>query len=216
MEKNFTISSALRGGWEALKPNFLVLVGLMIGYTFVVSLITWPSAIHPQNLTLLVVTRLITMIIGVTFSLGYLKMCLEAVDGNEPTLSAFPETFRFILPYLVAAILATIVIALGLILLIIPGLYIGIRLQFFPLYMIEGEGMMESIKKSWNLTKGNILKLALLFLICLGIFIAGLIVFIVGALVSAVWCQLIITYTYRLLLQDQQESEQLNLSTDIS
>ena len=143
-------------------------------------------------------------------------MCLEAVDGNEPTLSAFPETFRFILPYLVAAILATIVIALGLILLIIPGLYIGIRLQFFPLYMIEGEGMMESIKKSWNLTKGNILKLALLFLICLGIFIAGLIVFIVGALVSAVWCQLIITYTYRLLLQDQQESEQLNLSTDIS
>lgn len=216
MEKNFTISSALRGGWEALKPNFLVLLGLMIGYVFLASLISWPSTLHPESLSIQIGTSLILMILAALFSLGYLKMCLDAVDGKEPLFSAFSETFRIILPFIALYFLFSLIVLSGVILLIIPGIYLGIRLQFASLYMIEGAGIMEALKKSWKLTKGNMLKLALLYLICVGLVLAGIIVLIVGVFVAAVWCQLIMTQTYRLLQQDQEEAERLNAPADLS
>ncbi|MFV0397755.1 MAG: hypothetical protein ACK5JU_07025 [Bacteroidales bacterium] len=216
MEKNFTISSALRGGWEALKPNFLVLLGLMIGYVFLASLISWPSTLHPENFSLQIGTSLILMILAASFSLGYLKMCLDAVDGNEPLFSAFSETFRIMLPYIALYFLYVLIVLSGIILLIIPGIYLGIRLQFAPLCMIEGAGIMEAFKKSWKLSKGNMLKLTLLYLIYFGLVLAGIIVLIVGVFVAAVWCQLIMTQTYRLLQQDQEEAERLNVPADLS
>lgn len=216
MEKNFTISSALRGGWEALKPNFLVLLGLAIGYAFLTSLISWPSALHPESLSLQIGTTLILIILGAAFSLGYMKMCLDAIDGNEPSLTAFSETFRIILPYIGLSFLIALIVISGVILLVIPGIYLGIRLQFAPLCMIEGAGIMEALKKSWKLTKGNILKLVLLYLVCFGLVLAGLIVLIVGVFVSAVWCQLILVQTYRQLQQDLEDSERINAPADLS
>lgn len=216
MEKNFTISSALRGGWEALKSNFLVLLGLLIGYTFLTSLISWPSALHPESLSLQIGTTLVLILLGASFSLGYMKMCLDAIDGNEPLLTAFSETFRIIFPYIALSFLIALIVVSGVILLIIPGIYLGIRLQFAPLCMVEGAGIVEALKKSWKLTKGNILRLVLLYLVCFGLVLAGLIVLIVGVFVSAVWCQLILVQTYRQLQQDFEETERINIPADLS
>ncbi|GAA0703425.1 hypothetical protein GCM10009104_36180 [Marinobacterium maritimum] len=54
---------------------------------------------------------------------------------------------------LVTYILSVLAISFGLVLLIVPGIYIGIRLAFAEFYCVmEGMGPVESLKASWEKT----------------------------------------------------------------
>lgn len=54
---------------------------------------------------------------------------------------------------LVTYILSVLAISFGLVLLIIPGIYIGVRLAFAEFYCVmEGMGPVDAIKASWNKT----------------------------------------------------------------
>lgn len=54
---------------------------------------------------------------------------------------------------LITYILSVLAISFGLVLLIVPGIYIGIRLAFAEFYCVmEGMGPMESLKASWEKT----------------------------------------------------------------
>lgn len=56
----------------------------------------------------------------------------------------------------IAGIIQGILVALGFILLIIPGLFILVSLLFTQVYItIEGEGPLEALSSSWKLAKGN-------------------------------------------------------------
>ena len=54
-------------------------------------------------------------------------------------------------------------VILSLILMIIPAIYLSIRLQFYDYFLIDEEcGIGESIKKSANISKGYVLELFIL------------------------------------------------------
>lgn len=86
---------------------------------------------------------------------------------------------------IVAGVLAGIGIALGLVLLIIPGLFLLSRwFLIAPSIVLEGRSAGESFGRSWELTRGHVLPtLGLVVLTLLIAFVGG---GIVGALVSAI------------------------------
>lgn len=59
--------------------------------------------------------------------------------------------------YLVGAILvAGIVFIIGLVLLVLPGIYAAIRLALFPAaVMVDGNGPLQALEESWERTKGH-------------------------------------------------------------
>ena len=91
------------------------------------------------------------------------------MDGEEPQFSAYGQQSRKIFTYLIASIIMGIAVAIGIFLLIVPGIYLAIRLQFYSAYIVEEDcGIIESLQKSWDLTKGQGMPLFLLLLAMIG------------------------------------------------
>ena len=68
--------------------------------------------------------------------------------------------------FLFAYVLSTFLVIGGLVLFIIPGIYLYFRLIFFPFaIMIDNESVIGSLKRSWRVTRGKVLKLFLIWLV---------------------------------------------------
>jgi hypothetical protein len=70
------------------------------------------------------------------------------------------ESLRYalgrVLPLIVAYLLFVIIFVIGFVLLIVPGIWIGIKLSMiFPAVVFERKGPFGAIGRSWSLTKGN-------------------------------------------------------------
>jgi hypothetical protein len=80
--------------------------------------------------------------------------------SKGPMGGAFNFVTRKYIVLLFAYILSTVFVVGGLVLLIIPGIYIFIRLMFFPFAIIvDDEGVIGSLKKSWKISENRAIKL---------------------------------------------------------
>lgn len=186
METKFTISEVLKTSWQALKSQIWILVGLFIGYYILVLIFSFLLVPAMTSITGMIVGYIIIGVFGYIFMLGYTKNMFQAYDGEEPQFSAYGQQAPKILTFFVAALLMGIAVSIGSIFLVIPGIYLSLRLQFFAAFIIEEDaGIIESLKKSWELTKGQVLQLFLVLLLMMGISIVGILLFVVGVFVAA-------------------------------
>ena len=103
-----------------------------------------------------IVINLISCIISCIFALGYMKNIFQALDGEEPQFSAYGQQARKIITYFVANLFMGIIVVFGICLFIIPGIYLALRLQFFTAFIVEEDtGIIESLKRSWEITRGH-------------------------------------------------------------
>lgn len=83
-------------------------------------------------------------------------------------------TINFIIGFIIFGIL----VGIGLVLLVIPGLFLLVSLFFWMLYVaVEDENFIDAFQHSWALTKGNRLEL----------FLLGLVVAIISLVISAIF-----------------------------
>jgi uncharacterized membrane protein len=202
METKFTISEVLSASWAALKSQIWILVGLFIGYTILVLVLSMllAPAMGSGSIAGGIIVNLILYAAALVFMLGYIKNLLQALDGEEPQFSAYGQQARKIGTYFVAEIIVSILVCIGLVFLIIPGIYIALRLQFVVLFIVEEDaGIIESLQKSWDITKDQVLPLFLLALTTIGITIVGLICLGVGIFVAAPLIYLMLCCVFRKL-----------------
>ncbi|MDH6313520.1 putative membrane protein [Parabacteroides sp. PFB2-10] len=199
MKPTFTISEVFSTSWKCLKQNIWILVGLLVGYMIIAGILN--MFMTPTELTIgTVVVSLISIILQLIFQLGYIKNLFQALDGIEPQFSAYGQQASKILNAFVASLIAGVAMLIGLVLFIIPGFYIGIRLSFFSCFIVEeNAGPIEALKKSWELTKGQVLPLFVLLLVMIGIILIGVILLGIGVLVAAPLVALMSCYVFRKL-----------------
>lgn len=88
----------------------------------------------------------------------------------------------------IAGLVTTVIIVIGLFMLIVPGIIFACRLAFVPFLVIDQKmEAMEALKASWAMTKGHGWTVFFMGLLAFLIVIAGLIVLIFGVLISAMW-----------------------------
>ncbi len=202
MEDKIVYSDIFRAAWKGLKSQFWLLVGLVIGFTIIYSLL-YLFAIPAKGETMSIsgiIVSILCMFLSCLFGMGYLKNCLQTLDGEEPQFSAYGQVTRKLPAFILAYILFFIIISIGFALLIIPGIYLLLRLQFFVASMVdENTGAIESLKRSWNITKGHTLELFILSLIMILISFIGTIALFIGIFIAAPLITLMYVYTYRKL-----------------
>lgn len=122
------------------------------------------------NGSYLLLLTVLGVIAGVSF-IGGLFAAFDSKSSNyelDP-MSALFKGFKKFFPLFGAYILSAIAVFFGLILLILPGVYVGARLALYPSYMmIENKSVMDSLKLSWEATDehgGILFGLTLLFIL---------------------------------------------------
>ena len=202
MIRKFTLPDVLRVALKGYISQIWLLTGLIIGYV-IVSLALNLFIPDPLNGTISltgIAIALLSLVISQLFTLGYTKNMFQALDGEEPQFSAYGQESRKLFTGLLAGLIFTVAFVVGLVLLVIPGFYIAIRLQFFYTSIVEeNTGIIASLKRSWEITKGHEVALLILLLVEIALILLGLICFVIGIFITAPYVGLMNCYVFRKL-----------------
>ena len=87
-----------------------------------------------------------------------------------------------------ANLVTTVIIVIGFMALIVPGIYFACRLAFVPYLVVERKmDVVPALRESWDLSQGKAGKVFLMGLIAIPIALLGLMMCGVGILFSLVW-----------------------------
>lgn len=203
MKQQIVLSEAFKAAWKSLKEQIWIIVGLLVGYVIIsllLSIFTPTTEIGiPKGFTGWIMT-LISYLFSTLFGLGYIKNLLQALDGEEPQFSAYGQQSRKVITAIITSLLYSFLLIIGFALLILPGIYVGIRLQYALFFIVEEDaGIFESLKKSWALTHGQVMPLFVLLLAYIGIIIVGTIALGIGIFIAIPLIGLVAGYIFRKL-----------------
>lgn len=211
MESKFSISEVFKTSWKLTKSQIWVLAGLLIGFTILSSIISLFGTPAESSTIGALAVSLISLIISSLFMLGYYKNIFQTIDGEEPQFSAYGQESRKVFTYLIANIIYACIVILGIVLLIIPGIYLAVRLQFYTALIVEeNAGIIDSLKRSWTLTEGLTWPLFLILLTSIGIAIIGCILFFVGLFIAIPLTYMMQCYVFRKLNTWSKTEEEIN------
>ena len=210
---NFSIGKAISFGWDLMKKHWLVMIGIMIGFNVVTSIISLFGGTDRYSFWFWMV-NIFVLILNYAYLAGYLKLYLNATDGEEPEFDVFKKTVKKVPGLIVLFILYTIAILIGLCLLIIPGIWLMIRLYYAPLIYLDREkcSIEEAYRESFRITKGHVWQLIGLNLASIGVALLGFLVCIVGVFPATVVCYFAYTASYRMLQYQEGHPVAQNIS----
>jgi hypothetical protein len=198
-----SIRSLVRFGWETFKsrPWIFVgttaLLGLLLGISGSVS--SGLDALFsgsPEEPSL--PGTIFGWATSTLISMGGVAFYLAAHDNPqtaEISMLWHPQKFW---SFLGAGLLVSIVVVLGMILLIVPGIIFALMFMFASMVIIDrGLGPIEAMKESRRITSGHKWKLFWFTLVLTLINLAGLLALVVGLLVTVPVSVLAFTRAYR-------------------
>ncbi len=122
---------------------------------------------------------------------------LKAARGDKLEIKDMLEAFRNYWNAVLATILVGVIVIIGFVFLIIPGIFFACKLAFTSYLVVDRKmEVIEAVKESWRMTNGHAWKVFLIGLLAIPILIAGLIAFGVGIIVSIMWIKLAFASLY--------------------
>jgi uncharacterized membrane protein len=203
-EKDFSITDALVFGWHTFRKNILLFVGILI-VCFLTTYVPIEFILGEETIWTAAI-GIVRLVVKLGISLGFLYIVLKLADHKKAIFSDLFSQFKkgLIINYFIISVIVNLLTIAGLVLLIIPGVIVIVRYGFFPFALIEENldkriSSLESMKKSWNITKGYMTKLLLFGLVLTLINGAGLLVFGIGLLITIPVTMVATAYVYRRL-----------------
>ena len=207
IEKN----EAIKFGWTNVKSNPKFFIGITIIYILIsvaVSMIFDPYLSYHIDSRTTIKYNFISGIINALFAMGFIKICLNYVDGKPTTnikdiFSGFTSSGKLIFNYILASILYALICIGGLVLLVVPGIIWAIKYSY-TLYLVVDKNMsaMDAIKMSGKITNGFKVDLFIFYIILFGIGLLGVICLFLGLFAAIPVIYLANTYIYRQLVQN--------------
>lgn len=181
------IGSAFHFGWNVLKAKFIPLLLVIIVVILISGL--GSALFHREAIGLGFLAMLYGVFVSGPISFGENWVFLKAVRNEEfevkDIFSVFgPHYWETVL----ASLLLTVIIVLGILLFVVPGIIFACRLAFVPYLVIDkNEKATDAISKSWEMTKGFGWKLFAMGIFSFFIGLGGIILFIVGIFPAVIW-----------------------------
>lgn len=215
MIKKVDIDGALRYGWQKLKQhlNFFLLLALFLTLIYFTEFMLNGIFDDVDGVNLFL--NIMFYIVDIMINLGIVIVALEIIDNQKPDFQFMFKTLPYIINFIFASIVYTLAVFVGLILLIVPGIIIGIKYMYFPYFIIDrNAGPIESLQMSAELTDNVKWELVIFSLVLYGINIAGMLAFFIGVFITIPITAIAWAYVYRdLLHQSFPETEQINKET---
>ena len=198
-----SVQESIVFGWRTFvkRPWFFILLiaGMLILYG-ILSSVTDPENYREGSGFMLFVVSIASAVVGAVLEIFLINLALKAHDSAETlTLADGYATIPF-WQYLAVKILTGIIVFVGFILLVVPGIIAALMLMFGNYLVVDkGLGPIAAMKESMRITKGSRWKL-LLFVLALAILnIVGALCVLVGLLVTIPVTMLAMVHAYRTL-----------------
>jgi len=180
-------------GWKVLMAAFVELLVISIVYMVLsgpVSFVQWKVDDWAWFLVPLV-------LFGITYGIfvagpidyGAKWVFLKAVRGERIEVRDIFVVFqKNYWNAVIANIVVGVIVGLGIVMLIVPGIIFACRLAFVPYLVVDREmDVMDALRVSWDMTRGYGWQIFLMGLLAIPIVILGLIALFVGVFVSVMW-----------------------------
>lgn len=214
--KSFNISDAISFGWDKVKAHlgFFVLAFLIIGAVSV--LLNFGTNYFKEEQPLISsLIQLVSVVVNLLLSIGILKVGLDISEGKEPQFSEIFSQTSYLIPYLIASIIVEVVVGIGFLLLIVPGVILMLKFMFCGYFIVDKDsGIMESLKHSSTITDGVKWKLLLFVLVLAVINGIGALLLGIGLLITAPLGLMATIWVYKQLLSQTEDFEEAGSSQD--
>ena len=180
------------------------------------------QALRAPQISLQQILFIIAAILFITgINLGFIQICLNIFKGESANTRQVFSSFHLLVPYIAATFYYTVVHILiatpgiiilfitikanlnevfyyiGILSIIIPTLYLSLRLQFYIYFLIDKDcGLLDSIRKSAHISKGHVYQLLVLGIILSLIIQISLIPYFIGLIISIPYSKMATTYLY--------------------
>lgn len=169
------------GIWQetlaALRPDFWTMFAIAAPFTLLVGMVLTlfgpapPQKLDDLSVQTLLILGLLPNIIG---AIGQLAVARMVLRPGETAGSALAAGFVALPAWAGAALITALPVGIGLILLIVPGVYLMARLFLIaPVVVVERVGSFTAIARSWQMTESSAWQLVLL-LVLAGFGLVGL------------------------------------------
>jgi hypothetical protein len=207
-----SVGGSFGNGWEVMSKYFLVLLlvvivmGIIIfptqfmninfksdghGWKEIRDFIGWPgfAVLGMFAIILGIFAFIYSLLVVPVFKYGSDFMFVHATRGTRPEFPTLIKGFTDNYLHIVLANLLTVaLIMLGTMLLIVPGIIIACRLVFVSYLVMDRKlDPIVAVEESWRLTRGHGWTIFAMGLLSFFIFVAGLIMLVVGTLPAVIW-----------------------------
>ncbi|MEY3895522.1 MAG: hypothetical protein RLZZ214_1041 [Verrucomicrobiota bacterium] len=145
------------------------------------------------------VSVIFSQLLSVFLSLGVTRIGLNLVSGKEVSVGMMFGEGRKLVRAILASLLFGVVVAVGFLLLIVPGVYLVLKYgQFLTAIVDRDLGVMDSFSYSASITTNNRLSLLGLWLLCLLVLLAGMVACFVGLIFAmpVAWLSTLVAYRW--------------------
>lgn len=193
------IGETVRYGWDQVTERlgfWIVLIIIIGAVSSLPQLIAQPFEESAPFLNLLI--NLAGSVISILVSIGSIAISLKVYDGQPVTYAGLFSRRHLFWRYLGATIVYTILIMVGFVLLIVPGVIFLVKYQF-ALYAIvdRGVGITDAFNTSARLTNGVKGKLFVFDLALFAVLLLGVVALGIGLLVAWPVVLMATAYMYR-------------------
>ena len=214
--KDISASNIFGKAWEIFKENGSDLVVFTFVYIILSSILSViDSSSDGSNFLIFLIISIVCGIGRMILALGFYRILLNTVDSQKSNISVLFDQRNppLILHYIIGSIVAGVAIVIGFVFLIIPGIYLAIRFQFFTYCLLEQDEpeCISALNDSWRMTEGHVLDLFALAFLSVCIVILGFLALILGLFVAIPVAGLMTAIAYRILSSKMSEELPLKL-----
>jgi len=147
MKEETVLNDIFKSSFDIFKENYVVLIlGALVAIVGSFLIVTCPPLIF-----------------------GMYYMCIQLTKGKKVEVSDVLKGFEYFWRSWGIVLLTALIVLVGLVLLVIPGVFLMIVLQFvIAVAIIEDKGVVDSIKRSYSIGKQHF-ALALVLFILVGV-----------------------------------------------
>jgi len=190
---------AVREGWGTFTRRPFFFIGVSLAFFILYSIISWitdPEGRGAMSLLL----GLASFIVGVVVEMYLINLALAAEDHPETVTLAEGTAHMPFLHYAAVKIATGIIVVVGLILLVIPGILAILSLMFSNYLVVDkNRPFIDAMKESYRITRPHWLQLFLLLVLLVVLNLAGALLLFVGLLVTIPVSMLTMAHAYRTL-----------------
>ena len=210
-DKNFSVLEALSVGWRIFTGNLKLSLAATVVYVVAVVVVAIVFEIIKEvvsysmiNLIIIVASEIVLevleLLVSLFLDLGMIKFWFNLYDDKGASIEDLFSCGELLPFAFVADILYTVLVLIGFILLIIPGIIWAIKYLFWGFVIVDDKfGPIQSLRESAKLTRGVRWKLLWFIIVVTVINVIALIPLGLGLFVTVPWTSLAFVHIYRTL-----------------